>query len=1049
MQPKIETAGMARKAMLEKMEESGLDIRDLKQLGFEAFTARELAVRYPKLTEHLGAGFILPYFDPEGVETGFFRYRYLERPQIHGFKALTLRDKKFKYIQPSKVPPRLYFSPFINWMEYLSKPPEDRPLIITEGELKAACATKLGLAVLGLGGVWNFRGGTKELVISDLKRLPLKDIRIYIVFDSDTITNAQVIIAENALAKELLNLGAEVFVVRLPSIFPEKDKKTGLDDFLVARGANDFIELMAETAPWDRSRALHELNEEVVLVRNPGLIVKLENMQRMSLMQFQSVVYANRTIEIAAADKNGKVKLTRKPLAPEWVHWPHRAEVERVTYAPGEPSICPPDENRKDYELNTWPGWGLDTEIVVKGDIKPWHELLDFIFSGDRSRASDRKWFEQWLAYPLQNPGTKMYSAVVVWGRLHGTGKCLATGTPVLMFDGSLKPVEEIKNGDRVMGPDSKPRTVSGTVSGYGPMYRVNPTKGAAYEVNDAHILSLRIAGKNGRYYGHKSGSYVEIEAKDFNKAPFKSRAMGWRTGIDFPAQSLPLEPYFLGLWLGDGTSHIAQISSVDKSTELYLKSYATRLGIKCIKKNQPADKCPVWNLTVQRSPHWRTKKGFPINPIIKELRNLNLLSNKHIPTVYKINDRRSRLELLAGLIDSDGERNEKQYGWYCYSSKLRTLAEDVAFLARSLGFAAYLKRVKKTCQNGNGGYYWKVSISGEVNEVPARVRPVMPRRQEKNVLNVSIKVKSIGDGEYHGFALDGDGLFLLGDFTVTHNTLVGYTMERIYGRNFAEIADKDLLGNFNEWAENKQFVLGDEITGGDKRASGDRMKGMITQKSLRMNTKFIPAYTVPDCINYYFTSNHPDSFFLEDTDRRYFIHEVTGKPLAEEFYRRYDAWYKSNAVGALQYHLLSLDMTGFNPLGHAPVTNSKLDMIDLGRSELAAWVNSFWDDPSNVGAPATYTLMTKGELFSVFCTNTNQNGSGRVTQQGLLKALRARGFMTVGQGAKIKTHFGMNQLWAVRNRDGLAKVTDLEKLAAVYNSEHPTASQFVKGVGA
>ena len=74
-----------------------------------------------------------------------------------------------------------------------------------------------------------------------------------------------------------------------------------------------------------------------------------------------------------------------------------------------------------------------------------------------------------------------------------GLGKCLGKGTPVLMYDGSVVPVEDIKDGDLVMGPDSSPRTVCGTTRGKSTLYRIIPIKGDPYVVNEEHILSLKI----------------------------------------------------------------------------------------------------------------------------------------------------------------------------------------------------------------------------------------------------------------------------------------------------------------------------------------------------------------------------------------------------------------------------------------------------------------------------------------------------------------------------------------------------------------------------
>lgn len=73
-----------------------------------------------------------------------------------------------------------------------------------------------------------------------------------------------------------------------------------------------------------------------------------------------------------------------------------------------------------------------------------------------------------------------------------GGGKCLGAGTPVLMFDGSVKAVENIVIGDLLMGPDSLPRAVLSLASGNEMLYRVTPIKGDSYVVNESHILSLK-----------------------------------------------------------------------------------------------------------------------------------------------------------------------------------------------------------------------------------------------------------------------------------------------------------------------------------------------------------------------------------------------------------------------------------------------------------------------------------------------------------------------------------------------------------------------------
>lgn len=334
-----------------------------------------------------------------------------------------------------------------------------------------------------------------------------------------------------------------------------------------------------------------------------------------------------------------------------------------------------------------------------------------------------------------------------------GSGKCLAWGTPILLYNGNVKPVQEIVIGDLLMGPDSKPRTVLSLARGLDMMYEIIPTKGDSYTVNSAHILSLQVSGK--RYGG--TGTIVNIPVREY--LSFSRRKQqhlkGWRTGVDFPYKNTPIEPYLVGLWLGDGHSNKTAFTTVEPETTAYLHQIATQYRLEIRQdKHRPI----VYHLV---------KSGKHRNALRNALWKLNLLGNKHIPHCYKCNDRNTRLELLAGLIDSDGHLAG---GYYEITQKRLALAQDILFLARSLGFAAYMKEkiVDETS-------YWRINIQGDISEIPIRLsrKKAPARRQIKDVLRTGIEVQEKGWGEYFGFEIDGDGLFLLGDFTVTHNTFV------------------------------------------------------------------------------------------------------------------------------------------------------------------------------------------------------------------------------------------------------------------------------------
>ena len=94
-----------------------------------------------------------------------------------------------------------------------------------------------------------------------------------------------------------------------------------------------------------------------------------------------------------------------------------------------------------------------------------------------------------------------------------GCGKCLGRGTPVLMYDGTVRKVEDIKVGELIMGDDSTPRTIISLARGRENMYKVIPTKGDFYVVNESHILSLKKSGgKNNTPKNVEAGDKMIIE---------------------------------------------------------------------------------------------------------------------------------------------------------------------------------------------------------------------------------------------------------------------------------------------------------------------------------------------------------------------------------------------------------------------------------------------------------------------------------------------------------------------------------------------------------
>lgn len=355
-----------------------------------------------------------------------------------------------------------------------------------------------------------------------------------------------------------------------------------------------------------------------------------------------------------------------------------------------------------------------------------------------------------------------------------GGGKCHGADTPILMYDGSIKMVQDVVIGDKLMGPDSKPRYVLNTTKGTGELYKVNPVKGEPFIVNKDHVLSLKYNNTEKHYKNINKGDIVNISINEYLNKPksFKSRLKGYRSKVDFECKQLKINPYILGLWLGDGSSCKIEITTMDSEIEHQWKDYGNLLNLKCNKWTKPNNKASTYSLSSGRI------GGYNRNQALNDFKHYNLIDNKHIPLDYLTSSREQRLQLLAGLIDTDGYYHN---GHIEISQKSDQLSKDILYLARSLGFAAYDNPSYKKCQNGNGGVYHRITISGDCSIIPTKLKRKQgsKRKQIKDVLSFGFKIESIGTGNYYGFEVDRDHLYLLGDFTVTHNSSVSLKIVR------------------------------------------------------------------------------------------------------------------------------------------------------------------------------------------------------------------------------------------------------------------------------
>ena len=368
-----------------------------------------------------------------------------------------------------------------------------------------------------------------------------------------------------------------------------------------------------------------------------------------------------------------------------------------------------------------------------------------------------------------------------------GYGKCLGKDTPVLMYDGTIKMVQDIVVGDLLMGDDSKPRTVLTLARGRELMYKVVPIKGDPYIVNKSHILSFKCSTNySKKYYKNLK---IDMSITEFQALPasFHGRAgplVGYKVGVEFEKQRVLIHPYLLGYWLFN-QSEFFDILTI-KNAKVYLK----------LNKIITAIYPELYLCYIENNDYRITTKGDNRdNRFLNQLKYYGLYDNCRIPQKFKSNISIYRRELLAGIIDCVGVLNK---GCYEIMSLNKELLDDVIFLSRSLGYAAYPTTTKL-----NSDIYHKTNIHGKNLEllpivVPSKISK--SRGQIKDALCSRIKLEKLEEDDYYGFTIDGNHRFLLGDFTVTHNTIMGLNLVSEIKKKTLIIVHKEFL--IEQWKE-------------------------------------------------------------------------------------------------------------------------------------------------------------------------------------------------------------------------------------------------------
>jgi len=317
-----------------------------------------------------------------------------------------------------------------------------------------------------------------------------------------------------------------------------------------------------------------------------------------------------------------------------------------------------------------------------------------------------------------------------------------------------------IKVNDLLIGKDGKPTKVTylhpiSTMD----IYRVTFSDGRKSYCNGEHLWTVTCPSNTGSKQvtkplkdiikNYKSDRFDKRNNKTYTECRYFLDPV---SPVEFSEKELLIEPYTLGVWLGDGSSASGGFTTADQEI--------------------------LDNIPYEISTH-KAKYHYGILGIMDSLRKLNVLSNKHIPEEYLRSSISQRESLLQGLIDTDGHvhKTNKNLSYTTTSSKLR---DGVVELVRGLGGRATVSDSFNTSSKEGPIYHHSYCINIWLPDsiVPCRLKRKLARVQKGQNLKVAIKdiTKVAPDKARCITVANEDGLFVTNDYLVTHNSaMVAY----------------------------------------------------------------------------------------------------------------------------------------------------------------------------------------------------------------------------------------------------------------------------------
>lgn len=422
------------------------------------------------------------------------------------------------------------------------------------------------------------------------------------------------------------------------------------------------------------------------------------------------------------------------------------------------------DKSGELIKLNKIERIELDRSTTIRkpnGDFKEYVEAYEYL----------KRTFPKPLGKPLYENKVKN----LLYVSCRASGKDLEENSVVYTPDGPIK-IKDINIGEYIYGRDGKLTKVVSKDYYYDQMqYKVTLQDGRVVECGGGHLWNVKPPGRNNHSKYRTVTTeflYDNITKRIRNGVVGKSSESYWFLPLNEPIQyedkNLPIDPYFLGLWLGDGSKHRIGITTPDKEIVDYIYEISEKYGNSVVKNFNSNKTCPTYHIT-------EGVKSNAKRVLHNQFKELNLLNNKHIPEIYLKASVSQRLELLRGLMDTDGSCSKSSIE---FSTSSEGIFLGVKELLYSLGiYFSYSSRVPKFTYKG-------VKKNGKINyrfNIRTGVCPFKLSRKVEEFNKCCFKcfdcvgIKSISKTSVKPSVCIGvdneDSLFLTNECVVTHNS--------------------------------------------------------------------------------------------------------------------------------------------------------------------------------------------------------------------------------------------------------------------------------------